>query len=264
MAEGRLEDRVAIITGGGRGIGRATAERFAREGARVLIATRTAEPGAAAAAAIRDAGGDAAVLAVDIGAPDAPARAVDAAVARWGRLDIVVHNAAFIPYGVLSELPEAEFTRALDTNLMAGLRLLQRSLPHLQASGHGRLILTSSVAARGMLHPGLAAYATSKAAVEGFVRGAAIDLAASHVTVNAVAPGGTLTYSMQNAMSPPVLDKLRQRMPMKRIGRSEDVAGAMLYLASDDAAYVTGQVLVVDGAQSLTFELEFDQITTEV
>ncbi|MBE7209581.1 MAG: SDR family oxidoreductase [Gluconacetobacter diazotrophicus] len=264
MSESRLRERVAIVTGGGRGIGRATAERLAREGARVLIATRTAEAGEAAAAAIRSAGGDAAVLPVDIGEPDAPRRAVEAAVARWNRLDIVVHNAAHVPYGLLSDLPEAEFSRAFDTNVTAGLRLLKHALPHLEAGGNGRLILTSSVAARGMLHAGLAAYSTSKAALEGFVRGAAIELAPRGITVNAVAPGATRTPAMRDAMSPAVIAALETRMPMQRIGSSEDVAAAMAFLASDDGAYVTGHVLLVDGAQSLSFELEFDQITTEI
>ena len=204
------------------------------------------------------------MLAIDIGDADAPQRAIDAAVERWARLDIIVHNAAFVPYGPMSEMADETFMRAFDTNVAAGFRFLKHGIDHLAASGSGRLILTSSIAARGPVPAGLAAYGMSKAAIEGFVRGAAVELAPRRITVNAVAPGATLTPSMEHGMSPEAIEGLRRTMPFGRIGSSDDIAGAMLYLASDDGAYVSGHVLVVDGAQSLSRELALDQAGSEV
>lgn len=255
---GRLQDRVAIVTGGGKGIGRATAERFAAEGARVLIATRTGASGEDAAAAIRASGGLAQVMELDAGSPDAAASAVGKAVDLWGRLDIIVHNAAFVPYGVLAGLDDSAFVRAMDTNVTAAFRFLKAGVPHMEKHGVGRLIVTSSTAAKGPIPTGLAAYGTTKAALEGLVRGAAVELAPRGITVNGVAPGATLTPSMEHDMSAAAIAELKKTMPLGRIGASEDIAAAMLYLASDDGAYVTGQTLVVDGAQTLSRDMTFE------
>ena len=256
---GRLDGRIAIVTGGGRGIGQGIVERFAAEGARIVIATRTASAGEEAAHAARVAGGEAIVLGMDVGSPEGPGQAVDEAVARWGRLDIIVHNAAYIPYEPLAGMDDAVFARTFETNVGAGLRFLRHALPHLEQHGSGRLLFTSSTAATGPTSPGLGAYAMSKAGLEGFVRGAAVELASRRVTVNAVAPGATLTHAMQQMMTPETIASLKSKAPLGRLGSPADVAAAMLFLASDDGAYVTGQVIHVEGGQTLKFDLAIEQ-----
>ncbi|WP_079456496.1 SDR family oxidoreductase [Pseudomonas aeruginosa] len=240
----RLENRVALVTGAGKGTRRAIAECFAAEGARVLLATRTASRGQAVLEAIRLGGG----TAEDLSEHDAARRAVSATLERFGQLDILLHNAAAFPQCALAELDEGTLERTLAVNLKSCFRLTQAALPALRRSVAGRVLVTSSVTGPRTAIPGLSHYAASKAGVNGFIRAAALELAGDGITVNGVEPGLVATPALGSLGDAAAL---AAHIPLGRVGQPLDIAQAMLFLASDEASYITGQTLVVDGGALL-------------
>lgn len=250
MNQQRLQDRVAIVTGAGQGIGKATATLFAQHGAKVLIATRTAIHGEQTVREIRDQGGVAELVTVELGTVDGVHSIIDAAIRHWGRIDIIVHNAARIEQSLLTECDDEAFTRQFDAGMNTGFWLIRHGHPHLKQSGSGRILFTSSVGAR-VTATGYAIYGAVKAGIEGLVRGAAHELGAHGITVNAVSPGGTKTPSLERSLDDATQNLWASHIPMRRMGLPEDIASAMLYLASEEASYVTGHVLTVDGGQGL-------------
>lgn len=248
---GKLEGRVAIVTGGGRGIGKATAERFAAEGAKVVVATRTAAPGEETVNAIRAAGGEATLAAIDVGDRESVRKLVADTAARYGRIDIIVHNAAFIPAGPLQKVPDSAFDKMLDVGLKAAFWLTADALPYLEASPAGRIMVTSSGAGNRKSIAGMVHYGALKMAVTGFVRGAALELAPRGITVNAIEPGLTDTYSLHASMTDDQIAATASRIPINRPGKPEEIAAGFLFLASDEAGYMTGQSFSIDGGSSL-------------
>lgn len=251
MSGGRLRDRVAIVTGGGRGIGRAIAELFAGEGARVVVATLTPEPGQAAVEAIRANGGEAILVALDMGDRASVKAMIDTAVAAYGGIDIIVHNAAYIPFATIDRLSDDDLDRAFDVGVKACFWLAKDALPWLKASKAGRILVTSSVAGLTSAIVGMSHYSAVKSAVHGFVRGAGLELARHGITVNAVAPGLTDSDQMRRSASPDAIKAMSRRIPLGRAAACIEQAHGFLYLASDDAAYVTGTVLTIDGGALL-------------
>jgi 3-oxoacyl-[acyl-carrier protein] reductase len=254
-----LGGRVALVTGGGRGIGAAIAHVFAQAGARVLIANRTAEAGEAVAQAITGAGGVAQAIGCDIGRHEEAERAVAEAARRFGALDIVVHNAAVNPWARVEQLTDAAIEQTLAVNLKACFWLAQAALPHWRARGGGRMLVTSSVTGPRVAMPGAAAYAASKAGVNGFIRSAALELAPEHVTVNGVEPGYIAKQGGTLLSHPERAARIARHIPMGELGRPDDIAHAMCFLASDAARYVTGQTLVVDGGSTLPESPTFNE-----
>ncbi|MBZ9991905.1 SDR family oxidoreductase [Mesorhizobium sp. BH1-1-5] len=245
-----LSGKVALVTGGGRGIGAAIVTRFAEAGASVVIANRTLDVAEA--------------LAAELSARDLSARAVTLAgldraalhalvgdvVRKSGRLDIVVHNAGGCPWASVEELDEDKLDEALSINLKACFWLAQAAAPAMRANGFGRILVTSSVSARVAMAGG-AHYSAAKAGVNAFIRGAAFEFARDGITVNGVEPGFIAKPGRGTMSKPEVADRLGQFIPMGRLGEADDIAYAMLYLASSQAKYTTGQTIVVDGGSTL-------------
>lgn len=251
MSARRLEGKVAIVTGAGQGIGAGIAEIFAYQGAKVMIATRTRANGEETLARISDAGGDAALTAIDIGNKEACRRVIDETVAKWGRLNIVVHNAASFLGGPVETYSEDDLETVLSVNLKACFRLSAAAIPHLRAQGGGRLLFTSSVTGPRVAMPGTSYYAASKGGMNAFIRTAAIELARDGITVNGVEPGYIRTKAMELLADEEGLARMAKYIPIGSLGEPADIAWPMVYLASDEGKYVTGQTICVDGGSTL-------------
>lgn len=246
-----LTGKVALVTGGGRGIGAAIATVFAQAGAHVMIANRTESAAEAVAASIREMGAVADAVGIDIGRREEAGRAVAQTVQHFGALDIVVHNAAVNPWARIEALSEDALRETLAVNLEACFWLTQAALPHWRARGGGRMLVTSSVTGPRVAMPGCAHYAASKAGVNGFIRSAALELAAEHITVNGVEPGYIAKKGGTLLSDPARAARIARHIPAGELGRPEDIAYAMCFLASEAARYVTGQTIVVDGGSTL-------------
>lgn len=264
MGKGTLNGKVAIVTGAGQGIGRGIARLFAAEGARVLIATRTASHGEETARLIRAAGGAAALCTADVGRREEIEHIVAAALEAFGNLDIMVHNAASFLGGPVEQYSEADLETVLAVNLKACWRLAAACIPHFRQRGGGRLLFTSSVTGPRVAMPGTSYYAASKGGINAFIRTAAVELARDRITVNGVEPGYIRTAAMELLANEEGLAEMARYIPMGYIGDPDDIAHAMLYLASDAARYVTGQTICVDGGSTLpespVFLQELDSI----
>lgn len=245
-----LTDRVALVTGGGRGIGAAIVTRLAEAGARVVIANRSQDVADELAADLNRR--KLLVSTTPFDRLDRPALTdlVHGAADRWGRLDILVHNAGGCPWAALDELDEEKLEGALSINLTAAIWLAQPAVPHMRRRQYGRILVTSSVSSRLAMGGG-AHYSAAKAGVNAFIRGAAFELARDGITANVVEPGFIAKSGRGTMSTAENLARIARHIPMGRIGAADDVAYAMLYLASEQASYVTGQTIVVDGGTTL-------------
>ncbi len=245
-----LSGRTALVTGGGRGIGAAIATRFAEAGASVVIANRTLEVAEELAADLNGRGLAArAVPLAGLGRADIARLVMDAAGAAE-KIDIVVHNAGGCPWATIDELDEAKLDEALNVNLKACFWLAQAAAPLMRRNGFGRILVTSSVSARIAMAGG-AHYSAAKAGVNAFIRGAAFEFARDGITVNGVEPGFIEKPGRGTMSTPQTMAKVSRFVPMGRYGEADDIAYAMLYLASEQAKYTTGQTIVVDGGSTL-------------
>lgn len=241
---GRLAGKIAVVTGAASGIGRASTELFAAEGARVLAVDR---PGAGLAFA----GDGVTGLEADLTEADAPARIIAAVTAAHGGLDILYNNAGVSNSTLASEMTDEAFDRVLAVNLRAVFRLSREATPHLVRSGAGRIINTASVMASGTDY-GLAAYCASKAGVLGLTRTLALELGKHQVTVNAILPGAIATGMTAASFAQPEIAAVwAKKSVLRRLGQPVDVARVALFLASDDGAFVTGQAIAADGGLTL-------------
>jgi 3-oxoacyl-[acyl-carrier protein] reductase len=240
----RFEGRRALVTGASRGIGEAVAMRLAAEGATVVAAARTAADLERVVAAIRQAGGQASSLALDLSDSASVEAAVKAALAD-GPVDILVNNAGVTDDNLLLRMSKESWDRVLSTNLTGVFLLTQALVRSMIKKRYGRIVNVTSVV--GMMgNAGQANYAASKAGLIGFTKSVARELASRNVTCNAVAPGFIAT-SMTEKMTDDAKTALSSQIPLGRLGAPADVAAAVAYLASEDAAYVTGHVLNVSG-----------------
>jgi 2-hydroxycyclohexanecarboxyl-CoA dehydrogenase len=249
---GRLEGKVAAVTGGASGIGEATVRRFVAEGARVAFCDRDGERGQRLAAEL---GGKVAFTQADVGTEDACLGFVNGAAEAFGRLDILVNNAGIRAYETVDKASAASWNAILSVNLMSYVFCAKAAVPLMRGNGGGAIVNTASVrsvvAGGGNLQ-----YDTTKAAIAGLTRGLAADHSAEGIRVNAVGPGPIFTpfHARRLAASGETVEqynaKAAQGTMMKRPGRAEEVAAAILFLASDDASYVTGALLFVDGGMT--------------
>lgn len=241
-----LKDRVAIVTGGGRGIGKATSLMLAAAGARVVVNYRSdAESAQATIAAIESAGGQAEGLQFDVADPDAADAAVRDVAKRLGRLDILVNNAGIAIDQLLLRVKPEDIEKTFSVNVAGALYCAKAAIRPMMKAKRGRIINLSSVVGEAG-NPGQSVYSASKAALLGLTKTLAREYASRGITVNAVAPGYIET-DMTAELPEAAKQAITEQTPLGRVGRPEEVAAAVLFLASDEAAYVTGQVLRVNG-----------------
>ena len=244
--------RAVVVTGGTRGIGKGIAAVFARNGARVLITGRDAFSAdeAAAEIAATNPPGEVSALQADVSSRDECYLMAAAAAERLGGIDVLCANAGIFPEARLATMTEDDLDQVYGTNLKGTVFSVQACLPALERSGHGRVILTSSITGPITGFPGWTHYGASKAGQLGFMRTAAIELAASGITVNAVLPGNIATEGLAD-LGAGYVSQMTAAIPLGRLGSIDEIGYAALFLATDEAAYITGQTIVVDGGQVL-------------
>jgi NAD(P)-dependent dehydrogenase (short-subunit alcohol dehydrogenase family) len=248
----RLDGRVAIVTGASKGIGEAIARALAEYGARVVVSSRKQEAVDAVAASIRDGGGEALAVAAHAGDPAQLRQLVDATVARYGGVDVVVNNAATNPvFGPVADQGADAFAKIMAVNVQGPLELARMAYPHMKARGGGSVINISSIG--GLTpEPGLGLYSVSKAALVSLTKVLAAEWGPDNVRANVVCPGLIKTkFSEALWSNDAIVRQMMALQPIKRVGEPEDVAGLVLFLASDAAAYCTGGVYTADGGYTI-------------
>lgn len=246
----RLENKIALVIGASRGIGRGIAHKLAREGALCMLSGRN-QP-------------DLDHVVAEISTPERPAQYVVSDVCkesdmvhlfkiaqeRYGRLDIVAINAGIYPQAWLEEMTLAQWNEVISTNLNSVFLATRLSIPMMKQQRYGRIVITSSVSGPQVGLPGFSHYTASKAGISGFIKSAAIELAHYNITLNAVEPGNIMTEGLMDCGEGHI-QNMAQAIPMKRLGTVDDVANAVSFLASDEASFITGQSIIVDGGQIL-------------
>jgi 3-oxoacyl-[acyl-carrier protein] reductase len=245
-----LSGRAVIVTGASKGIGRGMARRFGAVGCRVLVVSRNAAQAESVAAEIRGAGGQAYAFGADVTQPKEMQSMAEAAVAAFGGIDILCANAGIFPAAPLATMTEADFDRVMDTNLKGTFFAVSACLPALKTHRHGRIIITSSITGPVTGYSGWSHYGASKAGQLGFMRTAALELAPFGITVNAVLPGNIATEGLAD-MGADYTRSMTASIPLQRLGSVDDIANAALFFATEEAAFITGQSLVIDGGQIL-------------
>jgi 3-oxoacyl-[acyl-carrier protein] reductase len=249
---GRLATRRALVIGAARGIGAGIVERFRDEGAQVVLADSEVEAGEATAKRL-----GAHFIAANI----AHARDVDRAVAytqeQLGGLDILVQNAGIYPWTLIENISAEEWDSVLAVNLRGTFLAARAALAVMRSQNYGRMVFTSSITGPRVTSPGHGHYSASKAGINGFIKAAALEFAGYGITVNGVEPGNILTEGVQQGRSPAFIKSMADMIPLGRLGTPRDVANAVLFLASDDAEYITGTTIIVDGGQTLPEGADF-------
>jgi len=245
-----IAGKSVIVTGASKGIGKGIARVFAEQGAKVLVVARSAGDGERTVEEIRAGGATAAFCQADVCSLEDLQRAAQVAAESHGGVDILCANAGIFPSVKLAEMSAEDWDQVLATNLKGTFLAVRACLPHMQERGGGRVVVTSSITGPVTGYPGWSHYGASKAGQLGFIRTAAIELAPHGITINAVMPGNIATEGLDD-LGEDYLARMTESIPMKKLGTVEDIAYAALYFACDEAAYVTGQTLVVDGGQIL-------------
>jgi 3-oxoacyl-[acyl-carrier protein] reductase len=245
-----LTGRIALVTGGSRGIGKAIVERLAREGAKVAFVYKASQASAdKITAEMAEKGHEVIGFQGDVAVKADADRIVAEVLEKWGRIDILVNNAGIIRDGLLAVMEEDAWLSVINTNLNSVYNFCQAVMRAMMSQRHGRIINMSSVAAE-FGNQGQVNYAASKGGIQGLTRCLATEIGRRNITVNAVAPGfieTDMTEAVRNAAE----GDIKKQIPVRRLGKPEDIANAVAFLASDDASYITGHVLVVDGGLTL-------------
>ena len=240
-----LTGRTVLVTGGTKGIGKGIARVFAGAGAKVAVAGRGSEAGEAAAAEL-----GATYIQADVAVAADCERMAAEAKERLGGIDVLCANAGVFPDVKLEDMSEADIDAIFATNVKGTMLSVKACMPALEQSGHGRVILTSSITGPITGYPGWSHYGATKAAQLGFLRTAAIELAPKGITINAVMPGNIETEGLDE-LGPEYRHAMESSIPQKKLGKVEDIGYAALFFATDEAGYITGQTIVVDGGQVL-------------
>ncbi|MEI9425153.1 SDR family oxidoreductase [Mesorhizobium sp. Cs1299R1N1] len=252
---GRLEDKVALIVGGARGIGKGIALRFAEEGARLVLADTEEEAGQASADEL-----GVPFIRTDISQMRDAEGAVAMALKHHGRLDIIVQNAGIYPWQLIENTSADDWDRVMAVNLRGTFNASRAALVPMKAQRFGRMLYTSSITGPHVTSPGHGHYSATKAGINGFIRAAALEFSGYGITVNGVEPGNILTEAIQQHRGAAYIKNMEDSIPLGRLGNPRDVANAFLFLASDDASYITGTTIVVDGGQLLPEGKDFRMV----
>jgi 3-oxoacyl-[acyl-carrier protein] reductase len=243
-----LSGQTAIVTGASQGLGQAMAIALSRNGAKVACIARSADKLAETVKQIEAAGGAAKAWPCDVSSRESVEQVVNGVVDEWGKLDILVNNAGVTRDTLLARMSDQQWNEVIDTNLKGTFLFCRAAYMHMMRARYGRIINISSVTGL-MGNAGQVNYSASKAGIIGMTRSLSRELAGRNVTINAVAPG-FIESEMTKVLGDAILQKAKETIPAKRLGKPEDVAAAVLFLASPDAAYVTGTVLTVDGGMT--------------
>ena len=250
-----IQDKTVIVTGGSKGIGLGIAKVFASKQAKITIFSRGEEAAKAACKQINDDGGQADYMTCDVSDWSNVESAVNAVADKHGGLDIMCANAGAFPQTKIVDMDPSEWDQVMANNLRSAFLCVKASIPHFEKSGKGRVVLTSSITGPVTGYPGWSHYGASKSGQLGFLKTAAMELSKYNTTINAVMPGNIYTEGLQD-LGQDYLDTMAASIPLKRLGVVEDIGNAALFFASDEASYITGQSIIVDGGQILPESLE--------
>ncbi len=251
MSDFSLKGKAALVSGAQRGIGLGIVQELARAGAYVLLTGIVDDEGEAAAKALRQQGLSVQFWHMDTTDEIEVGVAIQKLIGEFGRIDIAVVNAAIYPNTPIAKISASEWDAVMKVNLGGAFTLAKCCFPYFQAQRSGRVIFLSSITGPRVSSPGYAHYAATKAGVLGFMRTAALEWAPWNITLNAVEPGNILTEGVREHQPQSFVDAQRAAVPLRRLGTPRDVANAVRFLASDEAGYITGQTLVIDGGQTL-------------
>ena len=244
----RLSDKVAIVTGASKGIGKAIAKLYAEEGAEILAVFHSDETGARNTLdEIKDAGGEASLFQADVSKKADTEEMAEEALRLYGRVDVLCSNAGIYPIVKIEEMTEDDWDRVLSVNLTGTFLAVKACLPQMQSQNYGRIVCISSTTGPRTGVPGLAHYGASKNGIIGFIRNACLELGKYNITINAVEPGAVLTEGAKDAFDEATIRDIEKEIPLKRWADPMDIAYAALFLATDESKYITGQSIVVDG-----------------
>ena len=250
-----LKGRSVIVTGGSKGIGRGIARVFARAGVKLIVVARNKAEIDDAVAEMNAAGAEARGAVCDVTDMSSVQRMVDEAAEVQGGLDVLCSNAGIFPQVKMIDMTPEDWDHVMATNLRSTFFCVKAAIPHFEKRGKGRVVVTSSITGPVTGFPGWAHYGASKAGQLGFIKTAAMELARYNTTINAVMPGNIVTEGLEG-LGEAYLQTMANSIPLKRLGHVEDIGNAALFFASDEAGYITGQQIVVDGGQILPESLE--------
>jgi 3-oxoacyl-[acyl-carrier protein] reductase len=245
----RLKNKIAIVTGSGRGIGRGIASVLAREGASVAVVDLNEKDGRETVSQIEKTGGQAFFVKTDVTKQSEVEGMVRSTVQRFGRVDILCQNVGIYPSALMRDMTEADWDKVLTVNLKSGFFVVKACLPYMEKQKYGRIVMTSSITGPRTAINGLAHYAASKAGINGFIKAVALEYAKSGVTINGIEPGTVLTEGLVAQLGEEFVKNAEKSIPMGRLATPEDIGRTALFLASDDSEYITGQTIIVDGGQ---------------